>query len=168
MAIHVCCRCVFQIFKLFHLDVACFHLDIAYVAAAIHVCCKCIFQMFLLFRRMLQVFYLDTAYLAVVIHICCKHMFQLFHIVLVFCNRCCTPRALTHGQAHGAPGTLAPPGLVPHSGACNRLNTCAYVLCSLPLSRIGARVLCSLALGYARCDPFLFRIRAHTLCSLSH
>jgi hypothetical protein len=50
MAIHVCCRCVFQIFQLFHLDVACFHLDISYVVAAIHVCCKCIFQMFLLFQ----------------------------------------------------------------------------------------------------------------------
>ena len=49
MAIHVCCKCVFQMFQVFHLYVACFHLDVAYVAVAIHVCCKCMFEMFQLF-----------------------------------------------------------------------------------------------------------------------
>jgi hypothetical protein len=55
---HMCFRCCiyfiayvarailqvcFQIFQLFHLDVICFHLDVAYVAVAIHVCFKCMF-----------------------------------------------------------------------------------------------------------------------------
>jgi hypothetical protein len=31
MAIYVCCKCVFQIFQLFHPNIACFYLDIAYV-----------------------------------------------------------------------------------------------------------------------------------------
>jgi hypothetical protein len=35
---------------MFHLDVACFHLIVAYVAVAIHVCCKCMFQMFHIFQ----------------------------------------------------------------------------------------------------------------------
>jgi energy-converting hydrogenase Eha subunit C len=60
-AIHICCKCVFQMFQVFHLDVACFHLDVAYVAVAIHVCSKCIFQMFYLFQM----------YVASVLSRCC-------------------------------------------------------------------------------------------------
>jgi hypothetical protein len=43
MATNVCCNCIFQIYRLFHLDVACFYLDVAYVTVAIGVCCKCMF-----------------------------------------------------------------------------------------------------------------------------
>jgi hypothetical protein len=50
VAIHICCKCVFQMFQLFHLYIACFYLDVAYVPLAIHICCKCIFQMFHLFH----------------------------------------------------------------------------------------------------------------------
>ena len=87
VAIHVCCKCVFQMFQLFHLDVACFHLDAAYVAEAIPVCCKCMFQMFHLFQtyiasvlsrcciycngytRMLQVYVSNVSALS---NVCCK------------------------------------------------------------------------------------------------
>jgi hypothetical protein len=118
-----------------------------------NVCSKC----FTSFRRMLQIFYLDVAYIAVVIHICCKRMFQVFHLVSVCCNRCCSRRALTHGQACAAPGAPAPPGMVSHDGACSRLNTCACALCFLPLSRIGACALLSLS-----------HWGAHTVIPLSH
>jgi hypothetical protein len=52
----------------------------------------------------------------------------------------------------------------PHGGAYSQLNTCACALCSLPLSRIGARALCSLSLGNARLDPSL----SHAARALSH
>jgi hypothetical protein len=47
MAIHICFKCIFQMFDLYFSDVhcKCFHLDIGYVS---HVFCK--------------VFYLDVAY----------------------------------------------------------------------------------------------------------
>jgi hypothetical protein len=48
--------------KLFHLDVACFHLYVAYIAVAIHVCSKC----FTHFRHMFQMFYLDIAYVEII------------------------------------------------------------------------------------------------------
>jgi hypothetical protein len=59
---------------------------------------------------MLQVFYIDLAYVVVVIHMCCKVCFNCFTFVSVCCNRCCSPRALTHGQARSAPDAPAPPG----------------------------------------------------------
>jgi hypothetical protein len=37
VVVYVCCNSIFQMFQLFHLDVACFHLDIAYVAMATHM-----------------------------------------------------------------------------------------------------------------------------------
>jgi energy-converting hydrogenase Eha subunit C len=49
MAIHVCCKYIFQMFQLFHLNAACFYLDVAHVAVAICVYCKCI-QMFHMFH----------------------------------------------------------------------------------------------------------------------
>jgi hypothetical protein len=52
VAIHVCCKSMFQIF----------HLLYTYVAS---LC----FKYFTCFKRMLQVFYLDVAYVAVIIHI---------------------------------------------------------------------------------------------------
>ena len=78
VAIHVCCKCVFQMLQLFHLDVACFHLDVTYVAVAIRVCYKCTFQMFHLFQTMLQVFYLDI--------ICCSgytHVLQTYVLIVL-------------------------------------------------------------------------------------
>jgi hypothetical protein len=148
MAIHVRCKCVFQMFQLFHLDVACF-------LSGCYICCSgytCTLQVFYLFQTYVASVLSDVAYVAAVIHICCKRMFQLFHIVSVCCNRCSSLHALIRGQAHVAPGTLAPSGMVPHDRACSRLNTCACVLCSLPLSLAhwGTRVVLSLALGYAR------------------
>jgi hypothetical protein len=70
MTIHVCCKCMFQMFQLFS-----------------YACCKCIFQMFSCFRHMSQVFYLDIAYVAVAIHICCKRMFYMLFSD-VCCNKC--------------------------------------------------------------------------------
>jgi hypothetical protein len=69
----------FPMFQLFHLDVACFHLDVAYVAVAIHVCCKCMLQMFNLFLTYVaSVLSRCCIYVVVVIHICYKRIFQLF------------------------------------------------------------------------------------------
>jgi hypothetical protein len=53
--------------KLFHLDVACFHLYVAYIVLVIHVCSKC----FTYFRRVFQVFDLDIAYVEMIIYISC-------------------------------------------------------------------------------------------------
>jgi hypothetical protein len=82
MTIHVCCKCMFQMFLLFQcmlqvyilnnlaffkrmLQV--FYLDVAYVAS---VCFKC----FTYFKRTLQVFYMNVVYDAVPTHIYCKRM----------------------------------------------------------------------------------------------
>ena len=47
MAIHICCKCLFQMFHLFFIRMLqMFYLDVAYVALAIHICCKRMFQMF--------------------------------------------------------------------------------------------------------------------------
>jgi hypothetical protein len=121
---------------------------------------------FTCFRRILQVFYLDVAYVAVVIHICCKCM---FHLVSVCCNRCCSPRYLTRGQAHATLGAPSPPGMVPHSGACSRLNACACALCSLPLSH-WARALYSLSFSHigVRALWSLSLVSGHVCCALSH
>jgi hypothetical protein len=62
---------------MFHLDVACFHLDVAYVAVAIRVCCKFMFQMF----------YLIQTYVASVLSECCiccsgyTHMLQAYVLI---------------------------------------------------------------------------------------
>jgi hypothetical protein len=79
-AIHVCCKCVFQIFQLFHLDIACFHLDVAYVVVAIHVCSKCMFQMFHLFQM----------YIARVLSGCCYMLQWLYTYVVNVCFNCFT------------------------------------------------------------------------------
>jgi hypothetical protein len=73
-AIHICCKCVFQMFQVFHLDVACFHLDVAYVAVLYTYVPSVCFKCFTFFRCMLQVFYLDVV-------ICCSsytHMLQMY------------------------------------------------------------------------------------------
>ena len=49
MAIHVCCKYMFQMFQLYQTYVASVYLDVVYVALAIHVCCKYMFQIFQLF-----------------------------------------------------------------------------------------------------------------------
>jgi hypothetical protein len=54
MAIHVYCKCMFQIFQLFRTYVASVLSGVAYIIVAIHVCCK----------RMLQMFYLLQTYVA--------------------------------------------------------------------------------------------------------
>jgi hypothetical protein len=111
---------------------------------------------------------------------------MLLHLVSVCCNRCCSPRALTHGQACAAPGVLAPSGVVPYGGACSRLlppslsqharyalfriGVCApwsplSLVCSYGLSCIGASALCSLSVSY-NCAPSHIRVRE--MCSLSH
>jgi hypothetical protein len=47
MTMHVCCKCIFQMFQLFQTYVvSVFYLDVAYVALATHVCCKCMFQIY--------------------------------------------------------------------------------------------------------------------------
>jgi hypothetical protein len=105
-------------------------------------------------------FHLFQTYNASVLSRCCiccsgyMHMFQTYVLIVsVCCNRCCSPRALTR-DALGIP---APPGVVPHGGACSRLNTCACVVLPPSLSRIGARC-CSLSLS---------RIRARVVIPLS-
>jgi hypothetical protein len=47
MAIHVCCKCMFQMFQLFQTYVA--SVLSAYYIVDIHACCKCMFQIFHLF-----------------------------------------------------------------------------------------------------------------------
>jgi hypothetical protein len=49
VVVHVCCKCLFQIFHLLFLDVCCkcLYLDVAYVS---HICCKSMFEMFQPFR----------------------------------------------------------------------------------------------------------------------
>jgi hypothetical protein len=150
-----------------YVDVAKVDRDVAYVAMTIHVCCKCVFKCFSYFiwiLHMLQWLYTYIAsvcskcftcfrcMLQVFLSECCIcysgyiHMLQMYvSIVSICCNRCCSPRALTHKQAHAAPSAPAPPGVVHHGGACSRLNICACALCSLSLSLIGACALCSLS-----------------------
>jgi hypothetical protein len=92
-----------------------FQTYVASVSSGYCICCSgytcmlqvCFFKCLSCFRRMLQVFYLYVAYVAVVIYIYCKHMFQLFHLVSVCCNKCYSPRILTHGHARAACTHLA-------------------------------------------------------------
>ena len=47
VAIHVCCKCMFQIFHLFsYVCCKCFIWMLLYVAVVIHICCKRMFQLF--------------------------------------------------------------------------------------------------------------------------
>jgi hypothetical protein len=78
MAIHICCKCRFQMFQLFQ----------TYVASVLSGCCICCND----YTRMLQVyvstvlnlcckcFYLDVADIALAIHVCYKCMFQIFQL----------------------------------------------------------------------------------------
>jgi hypothetical protein len=119
MAIHVCCKCMYQMFQLFQMYVAsvssgrciccscytpmlepCFP-NVSTVSSGCCICCSG-------YTRILQVYVPNVSpildvfckyfiwmllYIAVVIHICRKRAFQLFHLVSVCCNRCCSPRA---------------------------------------------------------------------------
>ena len=91
MAIHACCKSLFQKFRLFlgHI-LQVFYLDVAYVS---HICCKCFIWILhtlatacKCFRRMLQV--LQT-YVASVSDVCCKcfsclrRILQVFHLDIV-------------------------------------------------------------------------------------
>jgi hypothetical protein len=50
---NACCKSMFQVFQMFHLDVASVSVDVAKVdwdvAMVVHVCCKILFLMFQLF-----------------------------------------------------------------------------------------------------------------------
>jgi hypothetical protein len=70
MTIHVCYKCMFQMFPLFQIYVTSVLSRCCICCTAIHVCCKCIFKCFSGFKRMLQVFYLDVAYIANVCYKC--------------------------------------------------------------------------------------------------
>ena len=61
MDTHVCCKCMFQVFELFHMN----------VAIVLFGCCKVD---------------LDVPCVTIVSHICCKFIFQMFHL---FSNACC-------------------------------------------------------------------------------
>jgi hypothetical protein len=85
MAIHVCCKCMFHMFKLFQTYVASvlsrccirmlqvFYLDVAYFALAIPYVAS-VSNVFRCLKCMLQMFYLDVAYIALTLYICCKCM----------------------------------------------------------------------------------------------
>jgi hypothetical protein len=80
MAVHVCCKRLFQMFHLF-LDVCCkcVYLDIAYVS---HISCKC-------FMWMLHMFLMTFS--SVLMCFFCKyfrHMFQVFHLFSDACCKC--------------------------------------------------------------------------------
>ena len=107
MAIHACCKSLFQKFCLFLRHILqVFYLDVAYVS---RICCVCFiwilhmlatafkcFQAFCMcFRYMLQVLFYTyvasvsseccksrsfVAYIAMAIHVCCQCMFQIFQL----------------------------------------------------------------------------------------
>jgi hypothetical protein len=100
ITIHVCCKCMSQMFQLF-LKVCSkcvfqmFHLDVACVSSGCCICCS-------KYTRMLQFTYFGT-YIAVAIHICCKHMFFIFYLVSdICCSICYSPHALTRGHVRAA------------------------------------------------------------------
>jgi hypothetical protein len=72
MAIHICCKRLFQMFHLFFPDVCCkcVYSDVAYVS---HICCKCSIWM-------LQMFYLDVAYVLQWLFKCFQVLLQVFQI----------------------------------------------------------------------------------------
>jgi hypothetical protein len=101
MAIHICCKCLFQMFQQFQMDVVhvlsgcciyftvmlqVFHPDVAYV-----------------FMHMLQVFHLDVAYVLQWLHTCFRCMLQVFQwfraYVANVSSKCCKNRS---GVAHVA------------------------------------------------------------------
>jgi hypothetical protein len=88
MFIHVCCKCMFQMFQLRRM-LQVVYLYAAYVALAIHARYKCMFSnVSVVFKCMLQVFYLDVVYVAVAIHVCCKCMFSNVSAVSNVCCKC--------------------------------------------------------------------------------
>jgi hypothetical protein len=99
VAIHVCCKSVFQMFRLFHLDVAYFYLDVAYVVVAIHICCKYMFQMCHLFHTYVVnilskccICYSDYTYMLQAYVSIVSHGFSILQQMLL-------PRTLTRGHA---------------------------------------------------------------------
>jgi hypothetical protein len=114
---NACCKSMFLVFQMFHLDVASVlcgfakvDRDVTYVlqwlytnvASVFSKCFSCFsFVCCSGYIRMLQVYVPNVSpisyvcckchmlgtYVAVIIHICCKLMFQLFHLVSVRCNR---------------------------------------------------------------------------------
>jgi hypothetical protein len=50
VAIHICYKCMFQMFSCFRNMLQVFYLDVAYVAVAMHICSKSMFQMFHMFQ----------------------------------------------------------------------------------------------------------------------
>jgi hypothetical protein len=145
MAIHVCCKCMFQMFQLFsNVCGKCLHMLQCYTCT-LHVCFpnvsavssgSCMFSSGCYiccsgYTHMLQVYVLKFSHIsdvcckcfirislhvAVVIHICCKRMFQLFHLVLICCSRCCSPHALTCGHASATRTHPAPPARISSCG----------------------------------------------------
>jgi hypothetical protein len=83
IAIHICCKCKFQMFQLFQTYVASvlfiwiLHMLqwlSMYIAS---LCSKC----FAYLRPMLQVFHLDVACVS---DICCKRLFKIFHLFQMY------------------------------------------------------------------------------------
>ena len=107
----VYCKCIFQKFRLFHLDVACFHLDIVYVAVAIRVCCNCMFKNVSPVLDMCCKCFIWMFHMLHWLYTCCKHMFQfvspcfsiLQQVLLPTCSnsRACTHPASTAYLYHG-------------------------------------------------------------------
>jgi hypothetical protein len=64
MSIHVCCKCMFQMFQLFS-NVSAVYLDVAYVALAMNVCCKCM-----------------SSNVSAVSNVCCKYFIWMLHMLL--------------------------------------------------------------------------------------
>jgi hypothetical protein len=135
MAIHMYCKCMFQMVQPFKTYIATVSsecciccsgytrmLQVCFSNASVvsSRCCICCCS----YTRMLQVYVVNVSpishvrckcfiwillYIAMVIYICCKRLFQLFHLILVCCSRCCSPHALTHGHARAARTHLALP-----------------------------------------------------------
>jgi hypothetical protein len=83
---------MFQVFQLFHLDVAKTYLDVAYVAMVVHVCCKFLFQCFSRFSRcILQVclfgcYICFTYMLQNVLSGCCVCLTRFSSVFRCFCK----------------------------------------------------------------------------------
>jgi hypothetical protein len=100
IAIHICCKRMFQVFQMFHLDVACVSSGCYKSRSGCCTCCDIYTHMLqvyvpnvsTVFESMLQVyskcfsyliwmlhvFHLDVAYVIVTIHVCCNCVFQIF------------------------------------------------------------------------------------------
>jgi NO-binding membrane sensor protein with MHYT domain len=93
LAIHICCKCMFQRFQLFQSLLQVFYLDVTYVALAIHVCCKFMFQMIRLFQT----------YVVGVLSRCCICYTGYTHILQVYCQ-CFVDRLVNLYNCRDAPG----------------------------------------------------------------